>query len=228
MTNGSNPSSCILHLASAAAPAGLFNQYAQADPALDVPDAIERRLANLGRYLELFGAARYLLVGEAAGYAACRFSGVPFTDEAQLVGPRALSWAGQERGFRRCSQPERPLLREASATVVWSALSQRRDVALWNVVPWHPPGQRGPLSNAVPSRAARTAGLRLLRVALQTVWPGAQPVAVGRVAEQALRELGLAESTYLRHPGHGGNAAFRAGLERYCPVAALQAAGMER
>jgi hypothetical protein len=48
------------------------------------------------------------------------------------------------------------------------------------------------------------------------------------VAEQALRELGLAEPTYLRHPGHGGNATFRAGLAQYCPVATLQTAGSKR
>jgi hypothetical protein len=190
----------------------LFNQYAAVNPALDGPEAAERRLANLRRYLELFAGARYLLIGEAAGYAACRFSGVPFTDEAQLIGPSPLPWAGPANGFRRSSRPERPLLREASARVVWSALGERRDVALWNVVPWHPPGPRGPLSNAPPGRAARAAGLAVLCLALETIWPDAEPLAVGRVAEHALRALGLATPTYLRHPGHGGNRAFRAGL----------------
>ena len=190
----------------------LFNQYTMVDPAFDLPDAAERRVENLARYLAVFGGARWLLIGEAAGFRACRFTGVPFTDETQLGGPRALAWAGAENGFRRSSCTGRPLLREASATVVWSALEGRRDVALWNVVPWHPPGRRGPLSNALPRRAARRAGLAVLKLALETVWPDARPVAVGRVAEQALRELGVADPVYLRHPGHGGNAAFREGL----------------
>jgi uracil-DNA glycosylase len=198
---------------------GAFNQYAEQQAELDRADAVARRLANLGHYLELFAAARYLLVGEAAGYAACRFSGVPFTDERLLVGPEALAWAGLEQGFQRCSRDERPLLREASAQVVWGALGSRRDVALWNVVPWHPYGVRGPLSNALPSRAARRAGLEVLRLVLATLWREAEPIAVGRVAEQALRELDLAEPTYLRHPGHGGSGAFRAGLPLVCPRA---------
>jgi len=202
-----------------AVPPGLFNQYAEADPELDQPDAAELRLANLARYMETFRRAGWLLIGEAAGYAACRFTGVPFTDEPRLVGPGNLDWAGMERGFRRTSRPGRRLLREASAGIVWGALAERRDVALWNVVPWHPPGPLGLLSNALPSRAARAAGLEVLRLVLETVWPEARPVAVGRVAEQALRTLGQPLPLYLRHPGHGGGAAFRAGLESHCEPA---------
>jgi hypothetical protein len=197
-------------------PPGLFNQYVEVDLAFDLPDAAERRVGNLRRYLERFAGARYLLVGEAAGYAACRFSGVPFTDEQQLVGSAPLPWAGEQAGFRRCSRAERPLLREASARVVWTVLGERDDVALWNVVPWHPPGQRGPLSNALPSREARRAGSRVLRLALEAIWPAATPIAVGRVAEQALQALGYEEADYVRHPGHGGNVAFGAGVARYC------------
>ena len=149
-------------------PSGVFNQYIQVDLDLDRPDAAERRLANLARYLEVFGAARYLLVGEAVGFRAGRFSGVPFTDEAGLVGPAPLAWARAVGGFQRCSRDDRPLLREASAGVVWRALGDRRDVALWNVVPWHPAGRRGPLSNALPNRAAYRAGLVVLRLMLET------------------------------------------------------------
>jgi hypothetical protein len=134
------------------------------------------------------------------------------------VGPAALSWAGEAAGFRRCSRPERPLLREASARVVWTVLGEREDVALWNVVPWHPPGQRGPLSNALPGPAARAAGLEVLRLVFASIWPTATPIAVGRVAEQALRTLGLEQPTYVRHPGHGGNVAFRRGVEQCCSV----------
>ena len=157
------------------------------------------------------------MIGEAAGYAGSRFSGVPFTDEAHLVGPTPLSWAGLERGFLRTSRDERPLLREVSAGVVRRALGARLDVAFWNVVPWHPVGPRGPLSNRLPPRAVRQAGLELLRLALERVWPEARPIAVGRVAERALRDLGLAGPPYLRHPAHGGAAAFLAGLAERCP-----------
>jgi hypothetical protein len=199
------------------APPGVFNQYCQVDPDLDRPDGAERRLANLGRYLELFGAARYLLVGEAVGFKAGRFSGVPFTDEARLVGPAPLAWAQAAGGFQRSSREDQPLRREASAGLVWRALGERRDVALWNVVPWHPAGRRGPLSNALPNRAAQRAGLEVLSLMLAAVWPAAQPLAVGRLAERALRELGCDPPVYLRHPAHGGGAAFQAGFAQHCP-----------
>jgi hypothetical protein len=196
-----------------AAPPDVFNQYAVADPALDQLEAAVWRRENLERYLATFGGARYLLIGEAAGFRAGRFTGVPFVDETQLVGERVLEWAGTARGYRRASRLDRPLLREASATVVRGAIDGRRDVALWNVVPWHPPGKRGPLSNALPSRAAQRAGLTVLAYVLDFVWPEARPVAVGRVAERALRELGLSVPR-LRHPAQGGAAEFRSGLGR--------------
>lgn len=200
------------------APLDVFNQYAQIDPALDRPDGAARRLANLARYLQIFARPRYVIVGEAAGYAGCRFTGIPFTDEVQLVGPAPLPWAGAERGFQRSSHPERPLLREASAAAVWSALGARRDVALWNVVPWHPTGRRGALSNGRPSPAARAAGLVVLKFVLEHVWPQAAPCAAGRLAERALGALGI-PAPYLRHPSHGGQTAFRSGLAAACPPA---------
>jgi hypothetical protein len=201
----------VLERLATTAPAGVFNQYAEADPALDLPDAAARRCANLARYLTLFAEAEYLLVGEAAGFGACRFSGIPFVDERKLVGPDPLPWAGAANGFLRCSRLDRPLLAESSAGVVWRALGSRRDVALWNLVPWHPAGPRGPLSNRLPAAAARRAGLELLDHVLSDRFPRARPLAVGRLAETALRELGR-PSPYLRHPAHGGQPAFLAGL----------------
>ena len=201
----------LLERLAKSAPDGVFNQYAEADPALDQPDAAARRRANLARYLALFAEADFLLVGEAAGFGACRFSGVPFVDERKLVGPDPLPWAGEANGFQRCSRLDRPLLAEASAGVVWRALGIRRDVALWNLVPWHPAGSRGPLSNRLPSAAARRAGLEVLDLVLRDHFPCARPLAVGRLAEAALRELGR-PAPYLRHPAHGGQPAFLAGL----------------
>lgn len=192
--------------------AGVFNQYAESDPALDLAEGAAVRRANLRCYLETFAAARILLVGEAAGYAGCRFSGIPFTAEAQLVGPQPLSWT-QGKGLARSSKAEQPW-KERSACVVWDALGGRSDCLLWNAFPWHPfhPGQ--PLSNRHP-RADLADGLPVLRYIL-ALFPSARPCAVGRTAQKALAALGVA-APYIRHPSHGGKRAFEKGLSEVIP-----------
>lgn len=60
------------------------NLYSQHHPTLDLPNAADIRLSNLTHYLNDHQHARIALIGEAAGYAGCRFTGIPFTCEAQL------------------------------------------------------------------------------------------------------------------------------------------------
>ena len=60
-----------------------FNQYRDCDLGdcdleLERPDGAAIRRRNLRRYLQTFRDASYVLVGEAAGYAGCPFSGIPF------------------------------------------------------------------------------------------------------------------------------------------------------
>ena len=184
-----------------------FNQYREADPELDRANAAAVRLQNLRSYLEAFAGARYILVGEAAGYARCRFSGIPFTCEAQLVAPRQLSWT-IEAEFGLSSLSAKPWV-ERSATMVWETLDERRDCLLWNAYPWHPIGSSGPLSNRPPGRDVRD-GLDALEQLL-SLFPSARPYAVGRVAQRALAAIGLS-APYIRHPSHGGRREFRNGL----------------
>lgn len=164
------------------------------------------RRANLRRYLELFCGAAYVLVGEAAGYAGCRFSGIPFTGEAQLVGPDRLPWAC-DAGFAQSSAGEP--WRERSGTIVWEALGRRRDCVLWNAFPWHPCGSK-PLSNRRPRQADMGQAREVLAYFL-SLFPGAQVCAIGRVSQQALGEIGV-KAHYIRHPSHGGKAAFLKGI----------------
>ena len=92
---------------------------------------------------------------------------------------------------------------EATATIVHTALAElglAHEVVLWNVVPTHPGDAR---SNRRPSRAEVEAGLPFVRELAR----GRRIVPVGRVAHQALG------GGYVRHPSHGGAAAFRRGLE---------------
>jgi hypothetical protein len=195
---------------------GVFNQYRDAADDLDRPDGAAIRRANLRRYLERFSGAAYVLVGEAAGYAGCRFSGIPFTGEAQLVGPECLPWAC-DAGLARSSAGGEPW-RERSGTMVWQALGDRRDCVLWNAFPWHPfdPAQGGAfdderLSNRRPRRGEMRQAHGVLRHFL-SLFPRAEVLAIGRVSQRALREIGL-EMPYIRHPSHGGKTAFTQGLE---------------
>ncbi len=204
----------LLQLLQTAAPPGIVNQYVAGDPALDHPDGPARRRQNLTLYLRRFRGARFVLCAEAAGYNGARFSGVTLCDESKLVGPHHLPWAGEAAGYRRGSRADHPLHRELSASVVWKALGDRADVALWNCVPWHPTGAAGPLSNRPPTSAERDAGLTLLRHVLTHIFPGARPLAVGRVAQASLAGLGY-DAPYLRHPSQGGAVIFTQGLTQY-------------
>lgn len=142
------------------------------------------RRERLAAYLERRRGASLLLVGEAAGYRGARVSGIAFTSERQLTG----------RGPT-----------EISATIVHRTLAElgvEDDVLLWNVVPTHPHRRDEPLSNRLPTRAEIDAG----RPFVVELARGRRVLAVGRVAERVLG------APYVRHPSHGGGAAFRATL----------------
>ena len=144
------------------------------------------RRKRLSDYLSGRSRAELLLVGEAAGYRGARVSGVPFTSERQLTG------AGPA---------------EATATIVHRVLRElgvEEDVLLWNVVPTHPHRPGEPASNRRPSAKEIAASLPFL----DELARGRTVVPVGRVAEAALGTEGI------RHPSHGGAAAFRDGLAR--------------
>jgi uracil-DNA glycosylase len=128
-----------------------FNQYA----------ASPLRRDRLGAYLERRREARYVLVGEAAGYRGARVSGIPFTSERQLTGTGPA---------------------EASATIVRRTLDELGivdDVLLWNVVPTHPGTVR---ANRRPTTAEIRGGMPFL----EDLLVGRLPIAVGRVAQAVL------------------------------------------
>ena len=172
-----------------------FNPYRDADPALDRPGAPAIRLANLADHLRARPHAALLLVGEAAGYAGCRFSGVAFTSERSLSPEH---WTSLDpRGHV-----------EHSASIVHRILDQlglEDETILWNVCPTHPAGST-PLSNRTPRSDELAAGRPFL-VRLMSILQPALVVAVGLHAARALPRLAA-----IRHPANGGAAAFRAGL----------------
>jgi hypothetical protein len=69
-------------------------------------------------------------------------------------------------------------------------------------VPTHPHRPGEPQSNRTPTRAE----IRASRPFVDELARGRRVLAVGRLAERAL------DAPYLRHPSHGGAAAFRATL----------------
>ena len=142
------------------------------------------RRERLRVYLERRAGAHLLLVGEAAGYRGARVSGIPFTSERQLSGTGPA---------------------EATATIVHRVLAElgiEDDALLWNVVPAHPHRAGLPSSNRAPTRGEIEAG----RPFVEALAEGRTVIPVGRVAGEA---LGL---PWVRHPSHGGAAAFREGL----------------
>src|SRR5918911_3155642 len=91
---------------------------------------------------------------------------------------------------------------EATATIVHRVLDElglADHVLLWNVVPTHPGTET---SNRRPNRAEIDAS----RPFLQELARGRRTLAAGRLA------AAVTDAPYIRHPSHGGAAAFRAGL----------------
>ena len=183
----------------------LFNPYNGIEPELDLPGADEIRRANLLAYLAGFPRRpEMLLVGEAPGPWGCRFSGVPFTSEAQLCG------GGLPMEGARSSKGDRPV-REMSATIVWQAvLPHHPRVLSWNCVPLHPRFPGRPLSIRTPTGREVRDFSGLLSRAAELLEPPLV-IAVGRKAEQALGLVSV-ECSYVRHPSQAGAALFRAGM----------------
>jgi uracil-DNA glycosylase len=91
---------------------------------------------------------------------------------------------------------------EATATIVHRVVQElgvANDIVFWNVVPTHP---GSPRSNRAPTRAEVRASLPFL----EKITAGRDVVAVGRLAAS------VTGAPYVRHPAHGGAAAFAAML----------------
>jgi uracil-DNA glycosylase len=198
----------FLGLLQAAPPAGSFNPWTQKDATTDLDEAApKQRLERLSRHLAV--KARYVLIGEAAGYQGCKVSGIPFTSERLILEgaiPRIAATAS------RLSSRARPWS-EPSATTVWSTLRElgiAEETVLWNAYPWHPFKPRLAHSNRTPTPAERIAGLPVLQAFL-ALHPRATLLAVGRQSQAALAEVGVPAAA-LRHPSMGGATRFRSEL----------------
>jgi len=183
------------------------------------------------------GKEKLVLIGEAVGYRGGHFSGIPMTSERILLGKQAdvvaalcerrSVHADAKKGGRRpplqivgdikprrTSKPEKcpQGFSEPTATIVWGTLLRLglkpEQFVLWNAFPWHSfDSHRGMLSNRMPNKSERAAGLPVLKVFIE-LFPCHQIVALGKVAAAGLEQLGIAAHC-VRHPASGGAKLFR-------------------
>jgi hypothetical protein len=93
---------------------------------------------------------------------------------------------------------------EATATIVHHVLARlgvEDEVLLWNVVPTHP-------GSATSNRRPRKEEVEAASPFLEELTRGRIAIAVGRLAASVV------DAPYVRHPSHGGAAAFEVGLQR--------------
>ncbi|MHB8389205.1 MAG: uracil-DNA glycosylase [Acidobacteriaceae bacterium] len=154
-------------------------------------------------------APRWLLIGEAPGYQGARVSGLAFTSERLLCEGKIPRVCPAPRISTRATPWSEP-----SASIVWQTLvglGIEQETVLWNVFPWHPHPPDQPMANRTPMRAEVHAGTLILE-GLIDLFPAAEVLAIGQIAQHALAESRLPCHGTLRHPAYGGKADFVQGL----------------
>lgn len=187
-----------------------------ATPASRAPAA---RRANMASYLRARRThARVILLGEAPSHRGCRFTGIAFCSETELVHKAGL--VARERLALTSREAATRPQRERSAAVIWGEIEragQPFEVVLWNAFPWHPyladdgrEGPCGPASNRKPRLPEVAQGRRAFDALLRCFTRRVEVFAVGKVAENALERWEEASCAgYIRHPAQGGEALFR-------------------
>jgi hypothetical protein len=192
----------------------VFNPWWQVDEQNDIgPSAPAIRRKQLCAYLrERVGSANLAVIGEAVGYRGGHFSGIPMTSERMLLRKQQKIVADIKP--RRTSKPSvcPDGFSEPTATIVWGALLKigvpPDEFVLWNAFPWHSFDlHRGMLSNRMPIKSERTAGLPVLKAFLD-LFPCSEIVTLGKVAASQLENLDV-EAQCVRHPASGGAKLFR-------------------
>ena len=205
-------------------PGAVFNPWWQVDKQNDIDcNAPAIRRKHLRAYLQRrLGRVKLVVIGEALGYRGGHFTGIPMTSERILLGKKETAGIKPEHVFssfkaRRTSrcQPCPDGFSEPTATIVWSTLLRLglrpEEFVLWNAFPWHSfDPRRGLLSNRMPNKSERSAGLSVLKTFLD-LFPCEKIIALGNVAASQLKELNV-ESHLVRHPASGGARLFRKGI----------------
>lgn len=182
-----------------------FNFYRDADLSVDLDDAVEIRRTNLRKYLEqVVDPPTVLVVGQGPGWRGARFSGVPFTSQAQLLRPD-FPVSGD-----RSSRGPNPLS-ERTATQLWETLlPYHPELFMWYSFPLHAHRPGANQTDRTPTRRELEEFSTVLEQFHEILEPETV-MAVGRTAQTALGDIEI-EHTYVRHPAFGGVRAFRRGV----------------
>jgi hypothetical protein len=192
-----------------------FNPYSDTCPDFDRPEATQIRRQNLADVLDaaLTVGIESLWVARDLGYRGGRRTGLALTDEAHLNAHSRLLGTGE---LKRSTYG--PVCAERTSTVIWRMLLEiRQPVFLWNVFPLHPYESGSPMTNRSHTRAERQACRHVLTTLLDLLAPRSI-LAIGRDAEHAMTDLGIT-SKAVRHPSHGGQSEFIAGVSDHYGVA---------
>lgn len=157
---------------------------------------------NLEQYLRFLSAVhpQVFLVGEAPGYRGCQLTGIPFTDERQLLNPENFFALGDWKRPESTGNQQ-----EASATVIWQGLRENGLIPLmWNAFPFHPYKEGDRQTNRTPNAREIVWGRETVYRLGQLM--GIDPARIYAVGKKSLKQLGLDEKHYIRHPAQGGKA----------------------
>jgi uracil-DNA glycosylase len=182
----------------------VYNQYSY-----DTPENSIRR-ENLLIYLDSMRILKpkTILVGEAPGYRGCRLTGVPFTSEHMLINNTNIF--GKEKGYRLALEKDK-LLKEATATIIWSTLTKHEITVLaWNAFPFHPHRKDELQSNRTPLKNELLLGEKYLKSMIE-MFEIENVIAMGNKAEESLKKLNI-NCTRVRHPAQGGKNDFVKGI----------------
>lgn len=144
-------------------------------------------------------------MGEAPGFKGMRCSGVPFVCEEQLV-TGSLPFIGEISTNGR-------LKSEISAKIYWDILLPYHDLAInWDAIPFHPFNFYNKAKNRTPKKSELQHFLYYLKKVIDIV-ESEKIISIGKKPLYSLNKLGI-ESTYVRHPSHGGKKEFANGLNK--------------
>ncbi|MBL8470634.1 MAG: uracil-DNA glycosylase [Rhodocyclaceae bacterium] len=204
-------------------PARMFNPWGDHDAEHDLAaSAAAIRAGHLHGYLAArLVRARVLLVAEAPSYSGAKFSGIAMTSERDMLAA-AANGAGANYFDGPIARTSRPLaalhnqagMLERTASIVWSAMTGAgfapQEFVLWNAVAYHPHEAGQVLTNRTPTRP-ETRALRPLLEDFLALFPGRPVLALGRVCQGSLTDMGI-EAAPARHPSYGGAPEFRAAV----------------